>query len=136
MVDLDELIRIHELLDATAVETVNTSMRIPRNLRDAANELINLTGQDVSVSGLTVDALRERLLHLLQQAALDAHYQAHPEDRPSTVDLARIHARESGHDLTDEQLTTAYERLAATDRDPTMGEVVAYALGAAHGVAV
>jgi hypothetical protein len=88
--------RISELLDGGELETSNTSMRIPVALRDAAALAVRELGIAPSTTTLTTTALRATLEAAVMQAALDDHYQRHPQARP---DLAIAAAELDGHPL-------------------------------------
>jgi hypothetical protein len=98
---MDPLTRINELLDSTDTDSVGTSMRIPGNLREAAAIAVNELGASVSTTTLTTDALRDRLEAIVMQGALEEHYAAHPELRPSLADLAIMGAEIDGNPLAD-----------------------------------
>lgn len=96
---MDAVARINELLDQTSDDTVGTSMRLPTSLRDAAAIAVRDLGVASSVTALTADALRSRLEEVAMQAALDDHYAAHPEARPSLAELALAAAQIDGSAL-------------------------------------
>ncbi len=96
---MDALARIAELLEQTGDETVNTSMRLPAALREAAALAVRELGVSASTTTLTADALRARLEAIVTEAALEAHYQAHPEARPSLAELAIAAAELDGNPL-------------------------------------
>src|SRR5207302_3062010 len=79
---------INHLLDNRGPETSNTSMRIPTALRDAAALAVRELGVAPSATALTAAALRATLEAAVMQAALDDHYERHPDARPSLGDLA------------------------------------------------
>ena len=93
--------RINELLDSADPETVNTSMRIPRALRDAAALAVSELDVAPSTTVLTANALRAALEAAVMQAVLDRHYQEYPESRPTLADLAIAAAEIDGHPLAD-----------------------------------
>jgi hypothetical protein len=80
--------RINELLDSTDPATTNTSMRIPTALRDAAALAVSELGVAPSATVMTANALRMFLEGTVVLAALDIHFEQHPEARPSLGDLA------------------------------------------------
>jgi len=80
--------RINELLDSTDPETVNTSMRIPKALRDAAALAVSELGVAPSATVMTANALRMFLEGTVVLAALDLHFEQYPEARPSLGELA------------------------------------------------
>jgi hypothetical protein len=93
--------RISELLDDGELETSNTSMRIPTALRDAATLAVKELGIASSATALTTTALRATLEAVVMQAALDDHYERHPQARPDLGDLAIAAAELDGHPLAD-----------------------------------
>lgn len=96
---MDAIDQLNELLDRGDDDTVGTSMRLPTALRDAAALAVQKLGVASSVTALTADALRSRLEAVAMQAALDAHYAAHPDARPSLADLAIAAAQIDGSPL-------------------------------------
>jgi hypothetical protein len=91
--------RIGELLDGSELGTSNTSMRIPTALRDAAALAVRKLGIAPSTTALTTAALRAALESVVIQAALDDHYEQHPQARPDLGDLAictAIHSERRG----------------------------------------
>jgi hypothetical protein len=90
-----------ELVTAGDETTTNTSVRLPTNLRDAANIASEL-GYAESTTDLVVNGLREQLDGLAWRAALDTNYQAHPEDRPSLATVAQAAAEQYGSRLAAE----------------------------------
>jgi hypothetical protein len=101
MVDDQVIDRINELLDSSDPETVNTSMRIPGALRDAAALAVSELDVAPSTTVLTANALRAALEAAVMQAVLDRHYQEYPESRPPLADLAIAAAEIDGHPLAD-----------------------------------
>jgi hypothetical protein len=99
MVDDQVIGRINELLDSADPETVNTSMRIPGALRDAAALAVSELDVAPSTTVLTANALRAALEAAVMQAVLDRHYQEYPESRPTLADLAIAAAEIDGHPL-------------------------------------
>ena len=91
--------RLSELLDDGELETSNTSMRIPTALRDAAALAVSELGIAPSTTALTTAALRATLEAAVMQAALDDHYERHPQARPGLGDLAIAAAELDGHPL-------------------------------------
>jgi hypothetical protein len=91
--------RINELLDSSDDETVNTSMRLPANLRDAAAIAVDSLGVAPSTTTLTTSALRQALETAVMVAALEAHFEAFPEARPSVADVALALAEQDGSPL-------------------------------------
>jgi hypothetical protein len=98
--DTDEIIdRINKLLDIPDLETANTSMRIPTNLREAAALAVSELDAAPSTTVLTMNALRETLEAVVMQAVLDRHYERYPQARPSLAELAIAAAEMDGHPL-------------------------------------
>jgi hypothetical protein len=84
--------RINELLGSTDPETVNTSMRIPKALREAAALAVDELGVAPSTTVMTANALRSLLEGTVGLAALELHYEQYPEFRPTLADLAVVAA--------------------------------------------
>lgn len=91
--------RINELLDAEDSVTVNTSMRLPSALRDAASLAVERLGVASSTTTLTAGALRSALETAVMEAALGSHYSAHPDARPSLAEVALALAAQDGSPL-------------------------------------
>ena len=91
--------RINELLDSTDPETVNTSMRIPKPLRDAAALAVSELGLAPSSTVLAANALRMMLEGTVVLAALELHFERYPEARPSLAELAIASAEIDGNPL-------------------------------------
>lgn len=101
MVDLRTLDELNRLLDADGGATVNTSMRLPVELRDAAALAVNELGAAPSTTSLTAESLRRFLETLVMEAALEAHFQQHPEARPSLAEVALALAQQDGSPLAE-----------------------------------
>ena len=84
--------RINELLGSTDPETANTSMRIPKALREAAALAVNELGVAPSTTVLAANALRNMLEGTVALAALELHFEQYPEARPTLADLAVVAA--------------------------------------------
>lgn len=91
--------QLNELLDSTDPETVNTSMRLPRALRDAAALAVKEFDVAPSTTVMTANALRSMLEAVVMQAVLDQHYAEYPGTRPSLADLAVAAAELDEHPL-------------------------------------
>ncbi len=91
--------RINELLDSTDPETVNTSMRIPKALRDAAALAVSELDVAPSATLLTASSLRTFLEGTVVLAALDLHFEKYPDARPSLADLTIAAAELDGSPL-------------------------------------
>jgi hypothetical protein len=103
MDDYQAIDRINELLDSTDPETVNTSMRIPSTLREAAALAVSELDVAPSTTILTANALRAMLEAAVMYAVLDRHYEEYPESRPTLADLAIATAELFGHPLADQE---------------------------------
>ena len=91
--------RIRELLDSADPETANTSMRIPKALRDAAALAVSELDVAPSTTILTANALRMMLEGAVVLATLERHFEEYPEARPSLAELALAVAEIDGHPL-------------------------------------
>jgi hypothetical protein len=121
--------RISELLDDGDLETSNTSMRIPTALRDAATLAVKELGIASSATALTTTALRATLEAVVMQAALDDHYERHPQARPDLGDLAIAAAELDGHPLAGQpgRLRQAAVEIAANHPDASPDDVLLWA---------
>ena len=123
---MDVLARINELLDQSDDGTVGTSMRIPAALREAAALAVKELGVAPSTTVLATDALRSRLEAIVIEAALAAHYEQHPEVRPSLAELAIAAAELDGNplaatpDLIREAAAAIVERHPDADADAVL----------------
>lgn len=111
MDELTVLDDINRLLDADDETTVNTSMRLPATLRDAAALAVDHLGVASSTTAMTSAALRAALETVVMTTALESHYQQHPEARPSLVEVALALAAQDGSPLA--QQPDLIERAAA-----------------------
>ncbi|MDZ7678219.1 MAG: hypothetical protein U5K29_06685 [Acidimicrobiales bacterium] len=93
--------QINQLLDAGDTATVNTSMRLPSNLRDAAALAVEQLGAAPSVTTMTATALRRALETLVMESALRLHYDENPDARPSLAEVAQALATQDGSPLAD-----------------------------------
>jgi hypothetical protein len=121
--------RIGELLDDGELETSNTSMRIPTALRDAAALAVKELGIAASTTALTTAALRATLEAVVMQAALDDHYELHPQTRPDLGDLAIAAAELDGHPLAGQpgRLRQAAIEITANHPDASPDDVLLWA---------
>jgi hypothetical protein len=121
--------RINELLDDDELETSNTSMRIPTALRDAAALAVKELGIASSATALTTAALRATLEAIVMQAALDDHYERHPQARPDLGDLAIAAAELDDHPLAGQpgRLRQAAVEIAANHPDASPDDVLLWA---------
>jgi hypothetical protein len=101
MDDLDVLDQLNALLDAPEDATVNTSMRLPATLRDAAALAVEKLGVAASTTTLASAALRSTLKTAVMEAALEAHYTQHPATRPTLAEVALALAAQDGSTLAD-----------------------------------
>ena len=120
---------INHLLDNRGPETSNTSMRIPTALRDAAALAVRELGVAPSATALTAAALRATLEAAVMQAALDDHYERHPDARPSLGDLAVAAAELDGHPLAEEpeRIHQAASEIVERHPDASPEDVVLWA---------
>ncbi len=91
--------RINELLSSTDPETINTSMRIPKALREAAALAVDELGMALSTTALTANALRMALEGGVVLEVLEAHFEQYPEARPTLAEMAVVTAELDGHPL-------------------------------------
>ncbi|HUP68277.1 MAG TPA: hypothetical protein VM142_00515 [Acidimicrobiales bacterium] len=128
----DRLKALLDLLDEVGEETVNTSVRLPVQLRDAAVAAAAM-GLASSTSELTVRGLRDILEAFAQRALLDAHYRAHPEVRPDLAEVALAAAELDGNSLAaqPELIRRAAKEITAIRDDPGADDVLLYAAGLA-----
>ena len=110
--------RIHELLQRADDETVNTSMRLPAALREAAALAVSELGVAASATTLTAEALRARLEAIVVEAALEAHYKRYPKARPSLAELAIAAAELDGHPLAEQPELIRRAAKAIVERHP------------------
>lgn len=99
--DLRILDEINRLLDADSGVTVNTSMRLPAELRDAAALAVQHLGVADNTTNLTKASLRRSIETAVMQAALEAHFEQHPDSRPSLAEVALALAAQDGSPLAD-----------------------------------
>lgn len=102
MDDLNVLDRINALLDADDEATVNTSMRLPVALRDAAALAVDQLQVAPSTTTLTATALRTALETAVMEAALEAHFAQHPTARPTLAEVAQALAAQDGSPLANQ----------------------------------
>jgi hypothetical protein len=121
MTDYQVIDRINELLDSTDDQTVNTSMRIPAALRDAAALAVNELDLAPSTTVLTANALRAALEAAVMQAVLDRHYEEHPDARPTLADLAIAAAELDGHPLAGQPGLLRQSAAEVQQRHPEAG---------------
>jgi hypothetical protein len=98
---LEALDELNRLLDTPSTETVNTSMRLPVALRDAAALAVASLGVAASTSSLTTNALRQTLETTAMREVLNAHYGQTPTARPSLAEVAHALAAQEGSPLAE-----------------------------------
>ncbi|MFN0091562.1 MAG: hypothetical protein ACKVWR_15040 [Acidimicrobiales bacterium] len=132
----EDLERLLDLLDQVEVDTLNTSVRLPAGLRQAAALAARLGLAD-SVTALTVAGLRRELEAVAQRAVLDAHYRQHPAAKPSLAEITLAAAELEGNPLADrpELIRRAADEVAALRADPDADDVLLYAAGLAAATA-
>src|ERR1700722_8000536 len=110
--------------------TVVSSVREPVALKEALKVAVGL-GLDANANDATVQALRYRLEAFAQRRALDAHYAAHPEARPSLAELAQAAAELDGDPLAAEPalIHRAAKEIVAFRPGATADDVLVYAAG-------
>lgn len=137
MIDTAALDSIVALLEAGGEETTNTSMRLPVALRDAAAIAVERLGVASSTTALTSHALRRSLEAIVARAALDAHYEAHPDARPSLAEVALAAAEQDGDPLVQEpeRIRIAAADIVLVRPDADADDVLLWATAAAHTVA-
>ena len=81
------------MLDRLNVDgpTVMSSVRQPVALKEALKVAVEL-GLDDNANDASVQALRDRLETFAQRRAMEAHYAAHPDARPSRAEIAQAAA--------------------------------------------
>jgi len=111
---------------------MGTSVRLPTRLREAA-ALATDMGLAGSMTELTVGAVRDALEGFAQRAVLDAHYQAHPDARPSLGEVALATAQIDGNALAHrpELVERAALEVVAVKADASADDVLVYAAGLA-----
>jgi hypothetical protein len=121
--------RINELLDSTDPETINTSMRIPKALREAAALAVEHLGVAPSTTILTANALRTMLEGAVVMAVLERHFQEYPEARPSLAELATATAVIHGHPLAQqpELIDRAADEIQKRHADASPEDVLLWA---------
>lgn len=124
----DRLFEVLDELDSSA--TTVTSVRQPSALREAVKLAVEL-GMDANTNDATVHAIRDRVEAFAQHLALEAHFQRHPEARPSLAELALAAAQLDAHPLAgdDELLRAAAAELGESMPDASGSDVLIYAMG-------
>ena len=129
MVATEILDRISELLHSPDETTVNTSMRLPASLREAAALATDYLGLAPSTTAYTVQLLRSDIEAALLAEALSAHYQEFPADRPSLAEVALAVAEIDGNPLADhpDLIERAATEILATHPQATPDDVLLWA---------
>ena len=129
VVDARTLDAIAELLRVEDSPTVNTSMRIPEALRDAAALAVEHLGVATSTTLLTTDALRHELETVLLRGALDALYEEDPQLRPTLAQTAHALAQIDGSPLAGKRslIDKAAREVVKTRPDATADDVLLWA---------
>jgi len=114
--------------------TVVSSIRQPAALKEALKVAVGL-GLDANANEATVQALRDRLEAFAQRRALDAHYAAHPEARPSLAEVAQAAAELDGDPLANEPalIRRAAKEIEAIRPGATADDVLVYAVALHSG---
>jgi hypothetical protein len=129
MAELKVLDEINRLLDADEGATVNTSMRLPSTLRDAASLAVRHLGVADSTTSLTAAALRRVLETAVTEAALEAHFAQHSHARPSLAEVALALAAQDGSPLAErpDLLERAAAQVLARHPDAGADDVLLWA---------
>jgi len=98
---LETLDEMNRLLNISDGETVNTSMRLPVSLRDAAALAVAQFGAAPSTTNLTAAALRQALETVVMEAALQMHYEQHSSAEPTLAEIALALAHQDASPLAD-----------------------------------
>lgn len=129
MAHLKVLDEINRLLDADDDATVNTSMRLPVALRDAAALAVNHLGAAPSTTTMTAMALRQVLETIVMENALALHYEQHPETKPTLAEVALALAAQDRSPLAEraELIESAAEAVVARHPDADADDVLLWA---------
>lgn len=82
-------------------ELVGSSVRLPRNVRDAIR-MARAMGYGDSLTSITTQAIRTELRYVAQDLAIELHFAEHPEARPSLAERVRALALILDHPLADQ----------------------------------
>jgi len=126
----DEILdRISALLHSPDDTTVNTSMRLPVTLREAAALATEHLGVAPSTTAYTAQLLRSDIEAALLAAVLEAHYQEEPSDRPSLAEITLGVAEIDGNPLAFQPylIARAAEQIVATHPQATPDDVLLWA---------
>jgi hypothetical protein len=126
---LEILDRLNALLDDADAATVNTSMRLPASLRDAAALAVDQLGVAPTTTALTASALRQTLVTAVMRASLDAHYETNRGTKPSIAEVAQALAAQVGSPLADapESVDRAADELLARRPNADAHDVLLWA---------
>jgi hypothetical protein len=126
---VEELFALIDRFDA-GDETVVTSVRQPRALRDALKTAVAL-GMAPTPNDVAVAAVAEHVRAFAQHLALDRHLAERPQLRPTLFELAMIAAELDDHPLQAEPdlLRRAAAALEQTMPDAIGADVLLYAEG-------
>jgi hypothetical protein len=121
--------QISALLASEDDSTVNTSMRLPAKLREAAALATEHLGVAPSTTAYTAQLLRSDIEASLLAAVLEAHYEDVPSDRPSLAEIALGVAEIDGNPLAHrpDLITRAAEEIVATRPQATPDDVLLWA---------
>ena len=126
----DEILdRISALLHSPDDTTVNTSMRLPVTLREAAALATEHLGVAPSTTTYTAQLLRSDIEASLLAAVLEAHYEIVPSDRPSLAEITLGVAEIDGNPLAfrPDLIARAAEQIVATHPQATPDDVLLWA---------
>lgn len=126
---LESLDEMNRLLAATDGETVNTSMRLPVALRDAAALAVERFDAAPSTTTMTAAALRQALETLVAETALRLHYEQHPDAKPTLAEVALALAAQDGSPLAErpDLIADAAAAVAARRADADADDVLLWA---------
>lgn len=121
--------RISALLHSPDDTTINTSMRLPVTLREAAALAIEHLGVAPSTTAYTAQLLRSDIEAALLAAVLETHYQEEPSDRPSLAEITLGVAEIDANPLArrPDLITKAAAEIVATHPSATPDEVLLWA---------
>lgn len=131
MAEKDPLQLLQALLQSDDVETLNTSMRLPASLQQAARLAVEEWHEATSTTALMAEALRRHLTTLLMRHALDEHYAEYPLARPSLAEVALALAVQDGSPVADrtDLVELAAEHVTRRRPDADAENVVLFAEG-------
>ena len=121
--------QISALLASEDDSTVNTSMRLPAKLREAAALATEHLGVAPSTTAYTAQLLRSDIEASLLAAVLEAHYEDVPSDRPCLAEISLGVAEIDGNPLAHrpDLITNAAEEIVATRPQATPDDVLLWA---------